>query len=78
MKISLVADGVSPIKIYYSDYTKSSIDRLNTFFTSPKHTVIASSLQQTLSWNVVLFVLLRSNSLLCWYGFCDVIITLSK
>ena len=78
VKISSVACGFSPVKIDYSDYPKSFISRINEdYFFSIKYRysiffyeVYCGMLQP--------FVSLQSNLLLCWHGFCDVNVTLSK
>ena len=64
MKISSLAWGFSPIKIHFSDYSKSLISRINELY------VFFNKIQR--------FVLLQSHLLLCWHGFCDVSVTLCK
>ena len=77
MKISSVACGFSLVKIDYSDL-KSFISRINEVYFFHKISL------QHLPFYVVYcgilqpFVSLQSNLLLCWHGFCDVNVTLSK
>ena len=68
MKIISVAYVFSPVKIDYSDHPKSFVGRkVSIFFL---YDVYCGMLQP--------FVSLQSNLLLCWHGFCDVNVTLSK
>ena len=80
MKISSVVCGFSPVKINYSDYLKSFTSRINEvcFFAIKYHYTCGIFFMMFIVECSEPFVLLQSNLLLCWHGFCDVNVTLSK
>ena len=76
MKISSVACGFSPVNIDYSDYPKSLISRINEVYFF--HKISLWHLFYDVYCGMQPFVSLQSNLLLCWHGFFDVNVTLSK